>query len=415
MNDSFEAGGLYPRLVGALLDSSREYFRVIWVGGPRQAGKSTLVQQVATDDMPYISLDDQKWREAASRDPHELLSNFDRLIIDEVQIVPDLINAVKLEVDNDSRKGRYILTGSANILTIPRITDSLAGRMRKLRLMPLSQVELRGGSGEFLQKVFSGEIPAIEDCALGPNLVDIALSGGFPEAVAVDDWNAKHIWLDEYIDNVVTRDSRDIDEVEEPLALLELARILPLYSGKIVNHAKISEILTKDTATVKKYMRLLEQMYLFQSLPSWQTNSLKALTKAPKLFLLDSGLMAALQKESVESIKYDRSEIGAIIETFVFAELLKQTTWNCDRWNFSYMRSQEGKEVDIVIENRVRKVVGIEVKASSNVSASDFSGLQTLAEACGDRFVQGIILYDSSVTRQYKDKFVALPISALWC
>lgn len=388
--------------------------RVVWLGGPRQAGKITLAKLVAQDGMPYVSLDVGRWRNLALSQPEEFLQRFDSAIIDEIQVAPDLVNAIKIEVDSDQRRGRFLLTGSANILAIPRVSESLAGRMLLLRLMPLSQAEIRGGSGNFLSTVFAGGVPETDDIVTGPDFVKLVLAGGFPEALAREASAGRQEWFDSYVETIVLRDMPDIDEVGQPLEMLEFVRVLALFSGKTVNFSKIGEALPMSQAKAKKYMRQLEYIYLVQRLPSWRSNKLKRFSAAPKLFFLDSGLLANLLNQSPEIIASDRTVFGALAETFVYSELLKQTTWNNGRWRFSHMRSGDGKEVDLVVENGAGRVVGIEVKAGANVSSSDFSGLRVLEEASGDSFVRGIILSNGRVTKSFGDKFMVLPISSLW-
>ncbi len=415
MNDSSNLGAEYPRLVRSQLEQALENWRVVWLGGPRQAGKTTLAKSVAQGEMDFVSLDQRRWRNLAISDPAAFLRKFDRVIIDEVQIAPDLIQEIKVEVDSDQRRGRYLLTGSADILTVPRIRESLVGRMVIQPLMPLSQAEIRGGNGTFLETVFAGGVPQASDFVLGPDLVELVLSGGFPEALRIDSWTNRQRWYTNYVEGLVIRDMPNIDNVEQPIAMQDLAETLPHFSGKTINYSKVGEILSMKRDVVKRYMRLLEQTYLFQTLPNFSTNKIKMLVRESKLFFLDSGLLANLLEDSPDTIASNRTAFGSITETFVFSELLKQTTWTCGKKRFFHLRTRDGKEVDIVVRNGAGKVVGIEVKAGKNVSTSDFSGLQALAEACGDSFIKGIILYDGTETRPYKDKFMALPISSLWC
>ncbi len=282
-------------------------------------------------------------------------------------------------------------------------------------LLPLSQAEIRGGSGTFLEGIFAGRVPQTDDFVLGQNLVELVLSGGFPRVLALSNWTSQQEWYDDYVDGLVLRDFPKNYDVEQTMAMQRLTKVLPHFSGKTVNYSKIGRILALKREKVKRYMRLLEQIYLIQTVPGFGANKIEELVKAPKLFFLDSGLLANLMEESPGAIASNRTVFGAIAQTFVFSELLKQTTWTHGVWEFSHMRNKDGKEVDIVVQNGAGKVIGVEVKAGKNVSTSDFSGLRALAEACGDSFVKGIILYDGTETKQYKDRLMALPISSLWC
>ncbi len=415
MNVSSIPGGEYPRLARPQLEQALENWRVVWLGGPRQVGKTTLAKSVAQGEMDFVSLDQRRWRNLALSDPGAFLRKFDRVVIDEVHNAPDLIQEIKAEVDSDPRRGRYLLTGSANILTVPRITESLVGRMLVQPLLPLSQAEIRGGSGTFLETVFNGGVPQTGDFVLGPDLVELVLSGGFPDALKMDGWTNRQQWYTNYVNGLVIRDMQNIENVDQPMAMQSLAKVLPHFSGKTFIHSKVGEIIAMKREMTERYMWLLEQAYLFQTVPSFGANRRKGLTREPKLFFLDSGLLAGLMEETPDSIASSRSAFGAIVETFVFSEVLKQATWTCGSKSFYHMRSKDGKEVDIVVQNGARKVVGIEVKAGKNVSSSDFSGLRSLAETCGENFIRGIILYDGTETKSFKDEFLALPISCLWC
>lgn len=407
--------GDVPRLAKPSLETALKCSRVTWLGGPRQAGKTTLAKAVAQKDMPFVSLDNPASREFAQSDPVGFLKYYDCAVIDEAQIAPDLVKAIKIEVDRDRRKSRFLLTGSANLLTIPQVSESLAGRMSLLQLLPLSQSEIMGGSGTFLDAIFAGELPKINEEVSGPDLVELVLAGGLPEVLLErETGKPKRLWYNGYIETILQRDLRDIAQIEKPRQMGHLLRLLALFSGKTVNFLKIGEALAMNHVTTKRYMQLLEDLYFFRTLPSWQTNSLKRSVKAPKLYFLDSGLLAHLLKASPEKILRNRTVFGAIAETFVFSELAKQATWSDERYEFLHMRDRNGREVDLVIEDEAGNVVGIEVKASANVSPSDFSGLRVLEKACGDRFVRGIILCEFHQPISYKEKFIVLPISSLW-
>ncbi len=407
--------GIVPRLVKSGLEESLKYSRVTWLGGPRQAGKTTLAKAVAPKDMPHLSLDDPMTRAFAQSDPTGFLKYYDRAVIDEFHIVPDLIRAIKLDVDRDPRKGRYLLTGSANYLTIPRVKESMAGRVALQRLLPLSQPEIRGGSGTFLDTVFAGDLPEINKGVSGPDLVELVLAGEFPEILlGPENRRSKQLWYKKHIDTILQRDLPDIARINQPRQMEQLLRRLALFSGKTVNYSKIGGALGMNHVTTKKYMCLLEDLYLFQILTSWHASALKRSVKAYKLYFLDSGLLAYLLKASPEKIQRDRAIFGPIAETFVFSELAKQATWSDENYEFMHMRDMHGRKVDLVVEDEAGNVVGIEVKASANVSPRDFSGMRVLADACGDRFVRGIILCEHHQAISYLDKFMVLPMSCLW-
>ncbi len=283
------------------------------------------------------------------------------------------------------------------------------------RLLPLSQAEIRGGNGTFLDTVFAGELPEVNEDVSGPDLIELVLAGGFPEVLLERETEMlKRLWYEGYIELALQRDLPDIAKIDQLGQMGQLLHMLALYSGKIVNCSKIGGALGMNHVTTKRYMRLLEALYFFKTLPSWQTNRLKRPVKASKLYFLDSGLLAYLLNASPRMVIEDRSVFGSIAETFVYSELAKQATWSDKRYEFMHMRDRDGREVDLVIEDEARNVVGVEVKASANVSSRDFSGMRVLAEACGDRFIRGIILCEFHQQISYQDKFVVLPISCLW-
>ena len=405
---------MYPRFAEQRVHEALADTRVVLVCGPRQSGKTTLARQIAGDRIPFFTLDDSTVLESASVDPVGFVRGLDRAVIDEVHRAPGLILAIKAAVDADPRPGRFLLTGSANLMTLPHLADSLAGRIGIIRLLPLAQAELRGSRSSFLEQVFAGEAPETAVPIVGEDLVNIVLAGGYPEALARSGWRRRQNWHLDYVEAIIQRDVRDIARIEQLSAMPRLLRVLAERSGQLVNYSGFGAVLGMNHVTTQRYVGVLENLFIVRSLQPWYTNTLKRLTKSPKLHFLDSGLLATLKDISLDRLNRERALFGPLLESFVASELLKHGNWSDDRYVFSHLRDKERNEVDLVIEDSRGRVVGIEVKASATVSKGDFSGLRRLAAACGDRFVLGLVLYDHDRTVPFGDRLIAAPVSTLW-
>lgn len=405
---------MYPRFVEHRIKEALSDTRVVLLAGPRQSGKTTLVQRLANDSAAFLSLDNATTLEAARYDPIGFIRGLDRAVIDEIQRAPDLLLSIKENVDADRRPGRFLLTGSADLMTLPRVADSLAGRMEIVRLLPLARSEIRGVVPDFLGCVFRGEVPPIGDVVVGDELAAFVLAGGYPEALERRSEARRQDWYLDYIEAIVQRDVRDVAQIEQMQQMPRLLRVLAHHSGQLVNYSKIGAPLGMNHVTTQKYAGVFESLFLIRTLSPWYTNKLKRLTKTPKLHFLDSGLLAALQGLSTDHLKRDRFAFGALLETFVLAELLKLATWGGHRLDFSHFRNKEQDEVDIVMEDRRGRIVGVEVKAAATVTSADFGGLRRLAAVCGGRFTLGVVLYDHDRIVPFGDRLFAVPVSALW-
>jgi predicted AAA+ superfamily ATPase len=393
----------------ALLDTP-----VVLIVGPRRAGKTTLVKKMGESGRSYITLDDQTVLEAAKSDPAGFIRGLDRAIIDEIQRAPDLLLAIKRTVDEDYRPGRFLLTGSANVLTLPRIADSLAGRMETIQMLPLAKAEIDDRTPTFLSRLFEGRLKNQRDAVVGDDLVRVVLHGGFPEAISRETERRRQDWLRSYLTSILTRDLRDIAEVEKLTELPKFVRLLAEYSGHLVNYSQFGAGIGVSHKTGKRYVGLLEQVFLVASLEPWFTNALKRIVKTPKLHFLDSGLLATVRGLTFDRVKADRGSFGALLESFVFSEVLKLMTGSDLRLGPHHFRDRDMHEVDIVLERDDGKIVGIEVKASATVKASDFGGLRALEEASGDHFAFGVVLYDNLDVVPFGDRLAAAPLSCLW-
>ena len=405
---------MHPRFIERRVKEALTDTRAVLITGPRQSGKTTLAREIAGKDMPFLTLDDATVLKAASEDPTGFVRRLDRAVIDEVQRAPALLLAIKTAVDADQRPGRFLLTGSADLMTIPTVADSLAGRMETIRLLPLAQAELRANHPDLLERAFDGEAPVAGTIVLSDDLVHAVLAGGYPEALSRKQWRRRQNWYLNYIEAIVQRDVRYIAQIEQIRLMPRLLRIIAEHSGQLVNHSGIGAPLGMNHVTTRNYTNTFESLYLIHSLQPWYTNKIKRIIKTPKLHFLDAGLLAALRDISPERVKSDRTVFGPILETFIFGEILKLASWSEERYQFFHFRDKQRNEVDVVLEDRRGRVVGIEVKASATVTSADFSGMRRLAEACGDRFAFGMVLYDHDQIVPFGERMIAAPLSCLW-
>lgn len=409
---------IYPRMVESYIANALKDTRVVMITGPRQSGKTTLAKRLIQDNSGggegvFLSLDDSTIQDAAREDPRGFLRQSYPIIIDEIQRVPELLLAIKENVDNDPTPGRFLITGSANIMTLPRVADSLAGRMETINLFPFAQTELRESNNTFLQDIFSGKPPASKVSVIGEDLVKVVLAGGYPEALKRSA-ERRYAWHNAYINDIINRDIKDIANIENLSQIPTLLSVLTEYAGQQINYTEIGRRLELSSATVKKYTSFLQQLYLLKNVNPWFSNKLNRLIRTPKLHFFDSGLLASLRKESIRTIKEDRTSFGALLESFIFSEILKLSTVTPYDYEIFYFRDRDNNEVDVVIEDRTGQVVGIEIKAAATVRRNDFNGLRKLAEARGKKFIAGLVLYDDDMVVPFGSRMWAAPISALF-
>ncbi len=369
---------------------------------------------MGTSERTYITLDDQTVLEAANNDPVGFIRGLDQAIIDEVQRAPDLLLAIKKSVDEDYRPGRFLLTGSANVLTLPKVADSLAGRMETIQMLPLARAEIAGHCPSFLEGLFDGKLKSQPNAIVGDDPVQLVLLGGFPEALSRENERRRQDWARSYLTSILMRDLRDIADVEKLTELPKFVRLLAEHSGQLVNYSEFGAGINVSHKTRQRYVGLLEQVFLITTLRPWFTNSLKRIVKTPKLHFVDSGLLATIRGLTFDRVKADRGMFGALLESFVFSEIQKLMTATDLRVTAHHFRDRDGREVDVVLERDDGMIVGIEVKASATVRGGDFSGLKALAEAAGSRFVHGVVLYDSTDIVPFGDRLAAVPLSCLW-
>lgn len=400
-----------PLLLEALADSP-----VVLVHGPRQCGKTTLAQTVGEHaDYDYVSFDDDVMRAAAQADPAGFVGDLPpRVILDEVQRVPALFTALKVAVDRRRTPGRFLLTGSANVLLLPKLADSLAGRMAVLRLHPLAQCELTRHPSHFLDTLFAAAFKTRRSERLGPRLADAIAAGGYPAALARPGGRRRTAWYRDYIETLVQRDVRDMARISSLDVLPRLLALAAAQTGRLFNVSDLAAPFQLSRPTIADYVTLLERVFLLERLPPWHSNRTSRLVKTPKLHLGDTGLACALLGVNAAGLAADRPLLGQLLETFVFQELRRQASWNDEPSTFFHYRDRDAVEVDIVIERGAQFLVGVEVKAAATVTARDFRGLRKLRETAGKRFACGVVLYDGEASAAFGDGLFAVPIRALW-
>ena len=412
---------LYPRFAERELLRKLSRSPVVLLHGPRQCGKTTLAQEIGdARGYEYFTLDDAEVREYAQADPTGFANRCpERTILDEVQKAPKLLSAVKAAVDRDRKAGnhsggRFLLTGSTQVLLLQQLSDSLAGRMQQVELHPLSVCETERRDSGFLEALFSAEFETQRLEPLGPQLIKQVMMGGYPEAqLAGADECAD--WYRAYPDTQIVRDLRDMASLRKARELLPLLLRAAAQTAGLFNASHLASLLEISEPTVRDYVALLERVFILRQLPAWRRGDLVVrLGKTPKLHMGDTGLACALREIDTARLQVDRTTFGPLLETFVFQELCRQASWREQKVTFSHFRDQNGMEVDIVLEQGFERLTGIEVKAGSTVTTNDFRGLRRLRTVADTRFVAGVVLYDGDLCRRFESDLFAVPLRLLW-
>lgn len=401
----------HPSILTALADT-----RVVAVLGARQVGKSTLTWRIATADRPMavVNLDDATLRDAAASDPAGFLAGYGRpVLIDEVQRAPDLLLAIKEIVDADTTPGQFLLTGSANILTAPKIQDALTGRAEYVTLWPFAQAEIASASTNFVDRLLDADPPRVEAAPVGRDaFVDVIARGGYPEARARSDAR-RRTWYRDYITSLVERDLRDISDARRLHVVPRLLRLLAAQAANLFNSNSIAGKLNIRYETVADYTQLLETIYIVRRVQAWTPGLGSREIQHEKVYIVDSGLMAYLLGADRKRIAEDVQITGKILENFVAMEIARLAeTSRLQPRQYHYRRRDH--EVDVVLETPDGRIAGAEVKAAATVRTSDYKGLAKLRGARGDEFIAGVVFYTGARTIALTDRIWAVPISSLW-
>lgn len=409
---------MYTRLIETKIAEALAESPVVLIDGARQVGKTTLVRSLLPQhgSRTYRTLDDTTTLSAARADPVGFLFGFaGSLTLDEVQKAPDLFPAIKLLVDERRTPGRFLLTGSANVLTLPRMSESLAGRMEILSLWPLSQMEIENRRGSLCDSLFSARLePSGRQTEELRTLVDRIVKGGYPEPLGRSQRSRRDAWFRSYLTTILERDVRDISNIEGRADMPRLLSLLASRVGGILNLSDISRSMSMPYATLHRYTALLQSTFLVCLLPAWSGNLGLRLTKSPKLFLNDTGLVVSVLGLDAERLVAQGGILGHLFENLVYTELQKHVGWSDINPRMYHFRSHSGHEVDFVLEDSSGRIVGIEAKLSATVQANDFKGLRFLAEQVGPRFHRGVVLYTGRSMVPFGSNMAALPASELW-
>jgi hypothetical protein len=401
-----------PHLLEALAES-----RAVALLGARQVGKSTLVADLAASDHParFVNLDDEATANAARADPAGFIAGISEpAVIDEIQRVPGLLLAIKRRLDSDQSRGQFLLTGSANILTLPTVADALPGRVEYLNLWPLSQGELRGCREAFIDALFDGRFPHVSNAPIGRSAVAAMLAtGGYPELQGRSARGRSRFFAS-YVASIIGRDLEDVANVRNVENVERLLFITAARSGGLASFHGMAGDLGVDTNTVRAHTKILEDLLLVRQLRPWHVNLSSRQIKSSKLHIVDSGLLAYLVGANERRIADDGGIAGTALESFVAMELLRQADWAQEPVQLFHYRDKQQREVDVILERHSGEIIGIEVKASATPSSGDFSGLRYLRDRLGRRFKAGALAYTGADTLPFGDRLAAVPVSGLW-
>ncbi len=411
---------MYNRQISADARAALADTPVLLINGARQTGKSTLAQSLG-GERRYLTLDDPVVLAAAQADPFGFINGLQGdVCLDEVQRAPGIFLAIKAAVDKDRRPGRFLLTGSANVLLLPQMADSLAGRMEVLELWPLAQSELLAldestpaAPSSVIDQLYAGDF-APHYTFDRADFIARLLAGGYPEALARSSARRRRAWFESYLTTILQRDVRDLAQIEGLADLPRLLQWLASRSASLLNAAELSRSTGLPQSTLRRYMGLLETLFLIRQVPAWSSNLGKRLQKMPKLLMTDYGLMAHLLGLDEPGLTQALGLPGALVESFVFAELAKQQTWSQQPTRLMHYRTSTGVEVDFVLENRRQQLLGIEVKAAQTLSDKSFSGLRHLRDTAPAQFVRGVVFYTGQEVVQWDAQLLALPLAMLW-
>lgn len=415
------------RKLGAKILSSLKNHPVVFVNGPRQSGKSTLVRKLAEKEFPaeYVTFDNATQMAAAAAAPHSFLSKRDGpLIIDEVQIVPELFRELKMVVDElrledkANSNGRFLLTGSANIMALPKLSEALVGRMGVLTLLPFSACEVFGlteEKGDFLEHLFAKDFSHCgSDDSGGHSLIDAIRHATFPE-ISGKKFSERSEWFDAYLTTILQRDVRMMSELEKIAQLPNMLRVLANRAGALMNDAEIARDLGLNPVTSKSYRGILQAVFLCFDVRPWYRNIGKRLVKSPKGYLVDTLLLCHLLGWRLEDLQEKQAQLyGHVVENFVATELSKLLSFSKVRAQLMHFRTSDNKEIDFVLEQADGKLAAIEVKTSERVGSSDFKGIRVLKENAAKDFQCGVVLYGGKEVVPFGEDLYAVPFQALW-
>lgn len=409
---------IYRRWIKESIHAALGMRRVILLSGSRQCGKTTLSRSLDIENVIYRTLDDKELLNSAIEDPQGFVDHENNLmIIDEIQKTPELLSAIKKDVDDNQTYGRFLLTGSANIRSLPSVKESLAGRVQNIRLRTLGLGEIHGTSPLFLKHAFEEKFyPHKAPGSYNKNdYIELALKGGYPEALRLDSLRARQSWHKDYINALIERDLKDIINIRRKDSMHKLLGCLAAWSSKFMDLAQIGSGLSITRPTLESYVNALETLYLTERLTPWMKTDYDRVARKDKFFMSDTGLMSSILNWSLEKVQFNGDANGKLIETFVFNQLSAIIEAQEQTYEFYHYRDRLKREIDFLIQNEQGDYLGIEVKAGTNVNMKSFQHLQWFKKnmlSCNN-FV-GIVLYTGEHVLRFGERMWAVPISALW-
>lgn len=405
----------YPRWQKKTINKLMSERRVLLLSGPKQSGKTTLARELESDQTEYRTLDDSTLREAAENDPQGFVKHrTNTLIIDEVQLTPSLLPAIKKAVDEDNRPGQYLLTGSANIQPLPTARESLAGRIANIRLRPLARGEVGKVAPRFIESAFEQSFSRNFTHYDRDALIELALRGGFPEPMRLQD-RSRRRWHNDYINAILEHDLNEIARIHRKNAMRELVNILAAWSGKFMDISAIGSGLSIQRPTIESYINALEALYLVERIYPWTKTDYARVGKKSKLFMADSGLMATLLRWKMDQVRFDSDRSGKLMETFTFNEIMAQVDAGDGLYELFHYRDREKREIDFIIEREDNSLLGIEIKSGSAVGKNDFKHLKWFQNNIApNQTFTGIILYTGEIPASFGNNLWAVPFGLLW-
>ncbi len=401
-----------------------QYFRVVAINGPRQSGKTTLQKKIAKKrEMRYFTFDDETTHDFAIENTRNFIDNISKennVAIDEVQMIPSVIPAIKIAVDEKNRKGMFLLTGSSDMFKNANIKESLAGRMASFSLYPLSYAEINNRDINIIDTLFSDSFNSFEiDCNISEeDFIDAVINGGYPEVYALPT-KAKKAWFDFYIKSRISKDIATIDNIHlDKIADLDrLLKALASQVASLVNYSNIANSIDITDKTVRKYIQILEALYIVKLVPAYANNHLKRVVKKPKVHFIDSGLAShLLHVDAKSSLEGKNTHLGNLVETFVYSELIKHATYSNENITIYHYRDNQKQEVDFVLESASGDIVALEIKSGSTIKTNHFKGLIALAKTINKKNFKGVVLYGGDQILPYEVdgyQFWAIPLRVL--
>lgn len=410
---------MYQRYIASPIAEALKDTPVIVINGARQTGKSTLCRQLVAEgafEGQIMTMDDPTTLAAAQADPLGFLQGLSHhAIIDEVQRAPQLFLSIKKLVDEKRKERRLILTGSADVMTLPQVADSLAGRIEIHHLWPLSRTEILGKRSKFLNTLIATEGRFKPQRTSWKDIIENIRSGGYPEALQRESEGRRAKWFESYISAVLQKDIRNLANIEGLTQIPNILQLIGTRVGSTINLSDIARLSGIKNTTLQRYMALLEHVFLILKIPAWTPNIEGQFVKSPKIILNDTGLLCHLRGEGLDSLTENRTTAGAFLENFIVMEIIKQLSWSGLFLKPFHFSVHSGAEVDLILEDRKKQLYGIEIKSTASVSQSDFKGLKRLAEIAGKKFQRGIILYAGDhVVGGFGENLQAVPIPAVW-